>query len=147
MDVLKNEEFIYSLELWIDTLNTSLNTMYKIYKLKIYKLQIQHKITQIEYESIFTIDSIQTYTKECNDIWNKVGDQIRKLLEKIGITDYQDILLWQHHKFDLGDEFFLNFVSDTILELERMYLEECTKNIEKYLDFYGNIQKVIEEKS
>lgn len=81
--------FTYSLELWIDTLNTSLNAMYKIYK-----LQIQHKITQIKYESIFTIDSIQTYTKECNDIWNKVGDQIRKLLEKIGITDYQDILLW-----------------------------------------------------
>lgn len=114
---------------------------------KVYDLQTQHKITPIEYEQIFSTVLIRPYLKDCNDSWNEIGDRTRKLLDMIGTTDYQDILQWKNQKFDLGDRFFRKFILDSTLELKRRYLDECTKNIENYLHSFGDIKKIIEERS
>lgn len=87
-----NNEFAYGLQIWINSLNYSLNAMRKVYD-----LQTQHKITPIEYEQIFSTVSIRPYLKDCNDNWNEIGDRTRKLLDMIGTTDYQDILQWKNH--------------------------------------------------
>lgn len=47
----------------------------------------------------------------------------------------------------LGDRFFRKLILNSTLELKWRYLDECTKNIENYLYSFGDIKKIIEERS
>lgn len=137
-----NQKFSDGLKKWADSLNTSLDTMYKIYQ-----LQTRHKTTLIENKHMFPTDQIINYTDECNDNWSRIGDQIRSLLNNIGTSDYGDILPWKYQQSDLGNTFFHNLISDNDLQLERLELDKCTSKIEKYLFRYGDIEQVIKEES
>lgn len=130
-EVPNNNKFIDGLQKLRNSLKCSLDVIGKIYQ-----LQIQHETTSIEFEQMFTTDSIQTYLEECDNLWNNIGVQICYLLDMIGITDYQDILPWQYQKFDLDDFFFQSLISDNELDVGQFLLNEQTKNISNYHLYY-----------
>lgn len=69
MRIPNNEKFIGGLKKWADSLSASLDAIYNIYR-----LQTQHKTTRIENKHMFPTSQINNHTRECNDIWSRIGD-------------------------------------------------------------------------